>query len=69
MTSMEDSIAKFAKRVLRMEKGLPPNQVHLHTLCTNSVSTVSWCMITGAMLLLLGDSSGLTQTLLSSNSL
>ena len=54
MTSVEDSIAKFAKRVLRMEKGLPPNQVHLHTLSTNSVSTVLWCMITGAMLLLLG---------------
>ena len=32
MTSTEDSIAKFAKRVLRMQQGLPPNQVHLHTL-------------------------------------
>jgi hypothetical protein len=42
MPALEESIAAFAKKLLRMERGLPSNQVwKLHTLLRPCVSCMS----------------------------
>ena len=68
MTSMQDSIAKFGKGVMRMERGLPANQVQHLAFCTPVVPTACRCVTSHAVLLLLifGGQQGLKLSTLQS---